>query len=49
MATNFLCMRLRLLESIIVTHFEATEAYSSLDMTKAKYSTSRRFKVKLSL
>jgi hypothetical protein len=29
------------LESVIVTQFQATEAYSSLDLTKAKYSISR--------
>jgi hypothetical protein len=34
-------MRSSLLESAIVTEFQATEAYSSLDLTKAKYSTSR--------
>jgi hypothetical protein len=40
-AVNFLCTRSSLLESVIVTDFQATEAYSSLDMTKAKYSISR--------
>jgi hypothetical protein len=34
-------MRSRLLESIVVTEFQATEAYSSSDSTKAKYSISR--------
>jgi hypothetical protein len=37
----FLCTRSSLLESVIVTEFQATEAYSSLDLTKAKYSISR--------
>jgi hypothetical protein len=41
MAVNFLCMRSSILESVIVTEFQATEAYSSLDLTKAKYSISR--------
>jgi hypothetical protein len=31
----------RLLESVIVTEFQATGAYSSLELTKAKYSISR--------
>jgi hypothetical protein len=31
-------MRSSLLECVIVTEFQATEAYSSLDLTKAKYS-----------
>jgi hypothetical protein len=30
-----------LLESVIITEFQATEAYSSLDLTKAKYIISR--------
>jgi hypothetical protein len=34
-------MRSSLLGSVIVTEFQATEAYSSLDLTKAKYSISR--------
>jgi hypothetical protein len=34
-------MRSRLLESVIVTEFQATEAYSSLDLTKEKYSISK--------
>jgi hypothetical protein len=34
-----------LLDSVIVTEFQATEAYSSLDLTKAKYSISRLFMV----
>jgi hypothetical protein len=40
-AANFLCMRRSLLESVIVTEFQATEAYSSLDLTKAENSISR--------
>jgi hypothetical protein len=40
-AANFLCTRSSLLESVIVTEFQATEAFSSLDQTKAKYSISR--------
>jgi hypothetical protein len=32
-------------ESVIVTERQATEAYSSLDLTKAKYSVSRLLKV----
>jgi hypothetical protein len=40
-AANFLCMLSSLLESVIVTKFQATEAYSSLDLTKAKYGISR--------
>jgi hypothetical protein len=38
---NFLCMRSRFLESVIVTEFQVTEAYSGLDVTKRKYSISR--------
>jgi hypothetical protein len=34
-------MRSSLFESVVVTEFQATEAYSSLDLTKAKYSISR--------
>jgi hypothetical protein len=30
-----------LLESVIIKEFQATEAYSSLDLTKAKYNISR--------
>jgi hypothetical protein len=42
---NFFWMRSSLLESVIVTEFQAPEAYSSLDLTKAKYSiSSRRWK-----
>jgi hypothetical protein len=33
-------MRSSLLESVIITEFQATEAYSNLDLTKAKYSMS---------
>jgi hypothetical protein len=39
-------MRSSLLESAIITEFQATEAYSSLDMTKADYSISRLSMVK---
>jgi hypothetical protein len=38
---NFFCMPSSLLESVIVTEFQATDAYSSLDLTKAKYSIGR--------
>jgi hypothetical protein len=31
-----------LLESVIVTEFQATETYSSLDLTKVKYRISRQ-------
>jgi hypothetical protein len=34
-------MRSSLLESAVVREFQATEAYSSLDLIKAKYSISR--------
>jgi hypothetical protein len=34
-------MHSSLLESVIVIEFHATEAYSSLDVTKEKYSTSK--------
>jgi hypothetical protein len=34
-----------LFESVIVTEFQVTEAYSSLDVTKAKYSISRLSKM----
>jgi hypothetical protein len=44
-AANFLCTRSSLLESVIVTEFQATEAYSSLDLTKAQNSMSRLSKV----
>jgi hypothetical protein len=37
----FFVTRSSLLESVIVTAFQATEAYSSLDLTKAKYSIRR--------
>jgi hypothetical protein len=40
-AENFLCVRSSLLESAIVTEFQAAEAYSSFDLTKAKYGISR--------
>jgi hypothetical protein len=40
-AAHFLCTRSSLLESVIVTEFQGTEAYSNLDLTKAKYSISR--------
>lgn len=33
-------MRSNFLQSLIVTEFQAVEAYYSLDMTKAKYSIS---------
>jgi hypothetical protein len=41
MAANFLCTRSSLLESVVVTEFQATEAYLNLDLTKVKYSISR--------
>jgi hypothetical protein len=34
-------MRSSLLESVTITEFQATEAYSSVDLAKAKYSSSR--------
>jgi hypothetical protein len=34
-------MRSSLLESVNVAEFQATEAYSNLDLTKAKHSNSR--------
>jgi hypothetical protein len=41
-------MRASLSESVIVTELQATEAYSSLDLTKARYSISRlRWKKKM--
>jgi hypothetical protein len=40
MAANFLCMPSSLLESVVVTEFQATKAYSNLDLTKAKYRLS---------
>jgi hypothetical protein len=40
-------MRSNLLESVFLTEFEATESDSSVDMTKAKYSTSGLSKVKV--
>jgi hypothetical protein len=40
----FVCAQV-LLESVIVTEFQATEAYSSFDPTKAKYSINRLPKV----
>jgi hypothetical protein len=36
-------MHSSLLESVIVTEFQATEAYSSFDLTKAKYRISRLY------
>jgi hypothetical protein len=39
-ASNVLRTLSSLLESLTVTEFQATEAYSSLDLTKAKYSIS---------
>jgi hypothetical protein len=44
-AANFLCMHSSLLEPVTVTDFQATEAYSNLDPTKAKYSISILSKV----
>jgi hypothetical protein len=41
MVENFLFMRSSVLESVTVTEFQAKEAYSSLELTKAKYSISR--------
>jgi hypothetical protein len=35
-------MRSSLLESVIVKEFQATETYSSLDLSKEKYSVSGR-------
>jgi hypothetical protein len=40
-AANFLCMRSSLLESVLVTEFQTTEAYSNFDLTKAKYSVNK--------
>jgi hypothetical protein len=37
-AANFLCTHSSLLESAILTELQATEAYSSLDLTKEKYT-----------
>jgi hypothetical protein len=37
---NILRLRSSLLESVSVTEFQASEAYSSADLTKAKYSIS---------
>jgi hypothetical protein len=45
MAADFLCMRSSLLDSVVVTEFQATEAYYSLYLTKAKYSISKLSKV----
>jgi hypothetical protein len=42
---KFLSMRSSLSESVIVTEIQATEAYSSLDLTKARYSISKLSKV----
>jgi hypothetical protein len=44
-AANFICTRSSLLESVAVTEFQATEAYSNLDLTKAENSISRLSKV----
>jgi hypothetical protein len=38
-AANFLCMHSNLYELVIVIEFYATEAYSSLDLIRAKYGT----------
>jgi hypothetical protein len=38
-------MRSSLLESVIITEFQATEAYSSFVLTETKYSISRLSKV----
>jgi hypothetical protein len=40
-AANFLCMRSSSLDSVIVTECQATEAYSSFDLIRAKHSISR--------
>jgi hypothetical protein len=42
-------MRPSLLKSVIVTEFQATEAYSSLQLTKAKHSTGLRWKKEMLL
>jgi hypothetical protein len=39
-------MRSGLLESVIVTEFQVKEAYSSSDLTKAKYNINRLSKIK---
>jgi hypothetical protein len=44
-AANFLRMFSSLLEPVIVTQFQATKTYLSLDLTKAKYSISRLSRV----
>jgi hypothetical protein len=36
--SEFFCTRSSLLESVAVTEFQATEAYSNLDLTEAKNS-----------
>jgi hypothetical protein len=41
----YFCTRPSLLKSVAVTEFQATEAYSNLDLTKAKNSISRLSKV----
>jgi hypothetical protein len=38
---KIVCGKFSLLESVTVTEFQVTEAYSSLDLTKAKYSIRR--------
>jgi hypothetical protein len=40
-AANLLGMRSSLLESVIVTEFQPAETYSSVDLTKGKYSICR--------
>jgi hypothetical protein len=44
-AANFLCMRSSLLESVLVTELQTPEAYSNLDLTKAKYNVNILSKV----
>jgi hypothetical protein len=34
---NFLCMRSSLLEPVLLTWLEATEAYNSIDMARARH------------
>jgi hypothetical protein len=40
-AANIFCIRSSVLELVTTTEFQATEKYSSLDLTKATYSISR--------
>jgi hypothetical protein len=40
-AANLLCIYSSLLESVTIEEFQPTEAYLSLDLTKAKYIISR--------